>query len=209
MLAATAAKPRPRTMRNPNDLRRRNFSMLARRASCSFSLILCHFSMAGNCGTDPIISPSERSRRIGDILRDCQPPILHRHTTTPRTRPNRVLFARASPKIREPHLAQNSCTSPPESALARRRYLRTLALPASALDFASRKEHHSKVTLVAVGELSISGAQRSAPTLLPQDTGDGRRVDQQTCGGGMTPPQSQSCPRRRARARFAGRARAR
>jgi hypothetical protein len=209
MLAATAAKPRPRTMRNPNDLRRRTFSMLARRASCSFSLIPCHFSMAGNCGADPIISPSERSRRIGDILRDCQPPILHRHTTTSRTRPDRVLFARASPRIREPTSRRIRVLPLQNPRLRDVGTLRTLAVPASALDFASRKEHHSNVTLVAVGELSISGAQRSAPTLLPQDTGDGRRVDQQTCGRGMTPPQSQYCPRRRARARFAGRARAR
>src|SRR5437868_1909321 len=77
MPATTIVHATARQERNSIDRRRRVLSILARRASCSFSLMLLHVSKAGNFGADPSIFPSEPPKRIDPIVRDCQPPRLH------------------------------------------------------------------------------------------------------------------------------------
>jgi hypothetical protein len=74
MLAATIAAAI--NARNSSERCRRVFSIFARRASCSSSLMVFHASKAGNLGVDPSIG-SPRPQRISVIVRDVSSPGLH------------------------------------------------------------------------------------------------------------------------------------
>src|SRR5207247_9274103 len=90
MPATTIVQATARQERNSIDRCRRVLSILARRASCSFSLMLLHVSKAGHFGAAPSIFPSEPPKPIDPIVLDCQPPRLplpHRPRIAPQRPP--------------------------------------------------------------------------------------------------------------------------